>query len=278
MSHSTRRRAGGKAPSGQQPTKPKKNGKKFVLGVHKGTGYWCKKISGHVYYFGRVCDDPKGEAALEQYLAEKDDFEAGREPRDKTDELTVADLANKFIDHHKARRDNAQISPRTFRGYYDTTEGVVKAFGRNRLVTDLVPDDFRKLRAKLANRLGLVALRNEIQRVRSLFKFGFDAGAIVTPVRFGRGFDRPTTEAVDRERELHRAERGDRMFEAEEIRQILNGKTLTDDDGNERFIPRAKQPLRAMVLLAANCGFGPTDLASLPTRAVDLDSGWVTFP
>ncbi len=53
------------------------------------------------------------------------------------------------------------------------------------------------------------------------------------------------------------------MFEANELRTIL---------------AKVGNPLKAMILLAANCGFGQTDLASLPTRAVNLDAGWVDFP
>ena len=33
-----------------------------------------------------------------------------------------------------------------------------------------------------------------------------------------------------------------------------------------------------MILLAANCGFGQTDVANLPLSAIDPDNGWVTFP
>ncbi|MCH9017480.1 MAG: MoaD/ThiS family protein [Chloroflexi bacterium] len=32
-----------------------------------------------------------------------------------------------------------------------------------------------------------------------------------------------------------------------------------------------------MVLIAANTGFGNTDLASIPAKSVDLDGGWVDF-
>ena len=33
-----------------------------------------------------------------------------------------------------------------------------------------------------------------------------------------------------------------------------------------------------MVLLGINCGFGNTDVASLPQSAVELDAGWIDFP
>ena len=63
-------------------------------------------------------------------------------------------------------RDNGELSPRTFLTYYGMCSDVCKAFGRNRLVSDLEPDDFRKLTRRLAKSRGLVALGNAIQRVQ----------------------------------------------------------------------------------------------------------------
>ena len=53
------------------------------------------------------------------------------------------------------------------------------------------------------------------------------------------------------------------MFEAAELRSLLDS---------------AEQPLKAMILLAINCGFGQSDLANLPQAALDLDGGWVDYP
>ncbi len=61
----------------------KKRGKDFPLSIHQGSGYWCKKIKGRVHYFGKVAEDSKGQAALEQWLRVKDDLYSGREPRTK---------------------------------------------------------------------------------------------------------------------------------------------------------------------------------------------------
>ena len=55
---------------------PPKKPKDFPLSVHKGTGYWCKKVRGRVYYFGRVADDPDGAAALEEWESQKDDLQS----------------------------------------------------------------------------------------------------------------------------------------------------------------------------------------------------------
>lgn len=252
MSNSTRR------PSGGKPKKPRKD---FPLYPHRA-GYWAKKVRGKTVYFGKVADDPKGTAALELWLEQKDDLLAGREPRAKSDALTVADLCNQFLAHKEHLRDTGKLNPRTFRGHYDICATVVRVLSRNRAVVDLAPDDFRKLRARLAKTRGPVALRNEMQRVRGIFKFAFDQGLILAPIRFGQSFAKPKLDVVRRAWEAHRAEHGDRMFEAAEVRLIL---------------ATAKQPLRAMVLLAANGGLGQTDLSSLPLRAVDLDAGWLDF-
>lgn len=256
--NSNRRRSGGK-PCPDRPAKPKPD---FPLYAHK-VGRWAKKVRGRTHYFTSWHDDPKGVAALEEWLDQKDDLLAGREPRSKTEGLTVARLCDHYIDHKKDLRDNGELSPRTYLGYYTTCETVVKQFGRNQAVMDLVPADFRKLRATLAKSRGLVALRNAIQNVRSIFKFGFDEGLILSPVRFGQAFAKPKKDSVNRERETHRTEHGDRMFESPEIREI---------------IATVKQPLKTMVLLGANCAFGQTDLSSLPRKAVDLESGWCDYP
>jgi len=246
-----------------RPKLPRPDRPDFPLRIHKGTGYWCKKVRGHVHYFGKVADDPKGIAAEEEWARVKDDLKAGRDPSPKASEgLTVADLCNRYLAHKERLRNNGELGTRTFRGYYDTCARIVETFGRERLVVDVQPPDFGKLRGKLSETRHAVALRNEMQRVRSVFKFAFDENLILAPVRFGQSFDKPKRDIVRKEREAHREEHGDRMFEAREIRAILAA---------------AGQPLRAMVLLAANCAFGQSDISSLPTRVVDLDAGWVDF-
>ncbi len=137
--------------SRRKSTSPKKARPDFSLSIHKGSGYWCKckKVRGKVHYFGKIADDPKGVAALDRWLEQKDDLITGREPRTQTGELTVADLANAFRSHKEHLRDNGELSPRTFQGYHATCETIVNQFGKNRVVTMLIPDDFRKLRGKL---------------------------------------------------------------------------------------------------------------------------------
>lgn len=50
--------------STQKPGKPKPPYSGFPLWIHP-SGRWCKKIRGRAFYFGKVADDPRGEAAIE---------------------------------------------------------------------------------------------------------------------------------------------------------------------------------------------------------------------
>lgn len=174
----------------------------------------------------------------------------------------MGDLANQFLTHHAARRDNGEISARTFQQLHSTCEAMVRVLGRGRAVIDLQTTDFAKLKATLATTLSAVTLRNMMQRCRSVFKFAFDEGLIIAPIKFGQSFAKPSLNVVRKGREAHRQAFGDRMFEAYEILQLLAA---------------AKQPMKTIVLLATNGGLGQSDLSSLPIRCVDLDGGWMDF-
>ena len=235
--------------------KPAKPHKDFPLFPH-AAGVWAKKVKQRLHYFG-PWSDPDG--ALERWLEQKDDLLAGRTPRPKTEGTTLRDLANRFLTAKRHLTDTGEITPRTFADYRATCEVVLDCLGKHRLLTDLGGDDFDHLRRCLAKTRGPVALGNEINRVRILFKFGYDAGLIDRPIRYGASFKRPSKKVI----RIARAKAGPRMFEANELRAILEA---------------APQPIRAMAWLGINAGFGNADCATLPIKAVDLQSGWVCFP
>ncbi|MFZ1934650.1 MAG: tyrosine-type recombinase/integrase [Thermoguttaceae bacterium] len=196
---------------------------------------------------------------MNRWLEQKDDLLAGRTPRPKTVGTTLRDLANRFLTAKKHLADTGEITPRTYSDYYTTCQQVITAMGKNRLLTDLGGDDFDHLRRCLAKTRGHVTLGNEINRVRILFKFGYDAGLIDHPIRYGASFKRPSKKVI----RIARAKAGPRMFEASELRVILETATM---------------PMKAMILLGINCGFGNADCANLPAKALDLEGGWVRFP
>ena len=75
-----RAKAGARRETGrQEPGKPYRD---FPLFPH-ATGRWAKKIRGSLAYFGKVADDPDGEAAEIKYNEQREDLYAGRRPRRK---------------------------------------------------------------------------------------------------------------------------------------------------------------------------------------------------
>src|SRR5207302_1233691 len=102
-------------------------------------------------------------------------------------------------------------------------------------------------------------LSKTIQFVRCAFKYGYEAGLLDRPVRFGPGFKRPSKKVL----RLHRAKQGPKLFTPEETRKLLDAASVH---------------VRAMILLGINCGFGNSDCGNLPQSAVDLERGWVDYP
>ena len=90
--------------------------------------------------------------------------------------------------------------------------------GKDRLIDDLRPEDFESLRNRLAKSRGIVTLGNEVSRARILFKYAYDAGLIERPMRYGQSFKRPSRKALRKARQ----EKGPRMFQADEIRALLD--------------------------------------------------------
>ena len=246
MSNSTRK------PPAEKPDKPYPD---FPLFAHRN-GQWAKKVRGKLLYFGSWSNL---DGAMQRWLDQRDDLLAGRKPRVSGDGLTVADLANRYLDGKMILVRGGELNPRTWRDYQACCVKLVDTLGRDRFVVDLASDDFEHLRSTMGETLGSCSLKVEMQRIRSIFKYAYDAGLIDRPVRFGPLFRSPSNRVIQKTRR----DNGPRMFEASEIRQMLD----------------AARPLpKAMILLGINCAFGNNDCALLPKSALDLDGGWVDFP
>jgi integrase len=154
--------------------------------------------------------------------------------------------------------DNGERSPRTLINCEAATELLTEHISSTRLVNDLGPEDFAKIRNAMMRRWGAIRVRDFVQRIRSVFKFAVDEGLIERAPRYGQGFALPSKRTL----RLEKKAKGPKMFEADEVRRI---------------IAKAKQPLKAMILLGINIGFGNADCSYLPLSALDLDGGWVNF-
>lgn len=252
----------------------------FPLTAHP-SGRWCKKHRGKQYYFGRI---DNWQDAIKRYEWKWPHIIDGRTPPpvDTGDGCTVRLLYNAFLNTKLNRLNSGELSQRTFSDYYAVCDLLVSHFGRDRRVDDLRPDDFESFRNKLAKRGGVVTLRNIINRCRVVLKYAYDQRLIEQPVNYGQSFGRPSAKALRKARN----DAGPRLFGADEICRILNaldGKPVQTgdvaDDGEPEIATINGDPaLKAMVLLGVNCGFGNSDVASLPQTAIDLEAGWIDFP
>jgi integrase len=243
-----------KIASSGKPAKPHPD---FPLGVHP-SGQWSKRIRGKLHYFGPWADP---EAALAKYLKQKDDLHAGRKPSDGRG-VTVGKLVAVFLAAKKSRVESGpveeRLSPRTLNDYERICNKVKEVLGESQVITSLAPSDFSKLKSAFAETHGIVALGKDISVTRILFKYAFDKHLLDRPLDFGTDeFKKPSKLAIRRQRR----EKGKRMFQADELRRIID---------------KAGIQLRAMIYLGINCGLGNHDCEMLPMSA--LVDGWLDYP
>lgn len=243
--------------SADRPAKPRND---FPLFAHR-SGQWCKKIRGKPRYFGSWRSDPQGVAAIEVYTRERPYWEKGQTPPaiDVSGGCTVEQLCNDFMESKAAAVEQGELSPRTLADYHQIVKAIAKHFGKSRIVAGLTPLDFRDFRTALAKRLNTNSLKSTINKIRGVFKYGHDSNLYAEPVNFGTEFKRPSAKRQRRARN----ERGPKLFTRDEIHR------MTGD---------ANVHLTAMIHLGCNAGFGNSDCASLPLSAVDMESGWTSFP
>lgn len=237
----------------RRPAKPSKPYPEYPL-TPNSNGQWSKKVRGKVHYFG-VWANPDAAEAL--WNEQKEDLLAGRKPRPR-DGITVGDLFNRFLHVKAGLVDAGEITRRHWLDYRSNAEHALKTIDRNRLVEDLAADDFELLRVSLSKVNGITRLGNAIQRVRSMFKYAYDVGSIDRPVNFGPGFKKPPKKV----RRAARRAAGKKLFTADEIGKLLDS---------------AGPQLKAMILLAINCGFGQGDCSTLPQDRLDLAGGWHNY-
>ncbi len=238
----------------------------FPLSYHKGTKQWKRKVLGTVRYFGT-----DKQAALNKWIAEKDHWLAGRNPRKEAQAeqpiaLTVEGLCDRFLYAKECLVESGELTRETWNDYKSVCALVIQAFGKSQNVANLGPDNFRALRTGFTksskfegkNR-GLVSVSNLVARTRVIFKFAADEFDV--KVKYGQAFKKPSKDKLLAERQEHIEEHGDMFFSAEEVQAMLAG---------------AEPAMRAMILLALNGGLGNTDLIRL--RHVNIKGKWLMYP
>lgn len=239
----------------QKPEKPRPD---FPLFAH-ATKRWAKKIRGKTFYFGPWGDPGGAEAA---YLAQAEDLYAGRKPYADNDPetLTVKRLGDMFLTSKRQDVMEGRLTPRSFHDYLGTLKRFSTSIGKHRPVTDLKPGDFSGYRSELvtARKLGPTTVANEIRRLKTLFRWGYENDHLQQPMKFGSSFAPESKKLLRRLGHLN----GDhKVFAAEEIRLMLDA---------------APVHLRAMILLGINAAFGNHDCGALRLESLDLAEGWVS--
>ncbi len=234
--------------------KPSKPYPEFPLFPH-ATKRWAKKIRGRFHYFGPWAD---WQGALERYQYEVDYLQQGKTPPPKDQAaLTVGDLVNRFLEHKEAKVESGELAKRTWNDYKLTGTMLVASLGRHTSVESLTSSDFAKLRNKLSESLGLMALGNEIGRCKVFFNFAYKDNLIDHPVKMGLSFAKPNRKSVKREKESKSA----KIFTIDELRTLYHA---------------ADKSMQAFMLLALNCGFGNGDIGQLEFR--HIVNGWIDYP
>jgi integrase len=233
--------------------------KEFPLTAHP-SGRWCKKHQGKQYYFGPV-DDWK--TALDRFKKEWPYILDGKGQPLSDDmftsgEYTLADLCNEFCNAKKSRIKSGELAARTFKGVRAICDRLIEYLGRDQIVEQLSPRDFEKLRAQLATRYSIPTMKAIITQCRAPFRFAKAHRDI--KVDFGDSFAPPSAKSIRIARNKIRKTDGAKMFEPEEVHQIIDNSNTA---------------MRAMILLGLNCGFGNSDVATLPENAIDFETGWV---
>ena len=224
----------------------------FPLWWHS-SGYWCKKIRGKLHYFGARWGSWK--EALEDYGSRRDDLHAGITTT-KDDALTLEDACNYFMADREVRLKIGDIQQCTFDDYLQTCKKLMSVLGRRRSVTSLRPIDFNQVMQSLNGSPNTTG--NEVNRIKVVLKYLYDADLIDKPIKTGTTFKRPSKRVYRQ----HRESQPKKLYTAEQIHALLNA---------------AKIQMRGMILLGINCGFGNADCGRLRKSNIDLESGWHHF-
>lgn len=247
------------------PERPQKPHKDFPLFAHRN-GQWAKKIKGVLRYFGSWREDPTGYVALAKYAEDLPYYLQGEPPPVDASGITVAALCQQFLATRAARVDAGDLSYQTFGHYQRSCRRMIDHFGADRPIDTLRPSHFASFKAGLqANGHTLSTVTSHVRSVRIVCKWAYDMQMLDAPMRFGPEFREPNQSAKRRDKASKIRDHGTQSLEREEILVLL-------------AILRRKPQLRAMLLLAINCGFGQSDCATLTRDAAKtIGGGWLEF-
>jgi integrase len=235
-------------------SKPNKPYPEFPLYAH-ATKRWAKKVKGKTWFYG-PWNDWQGALEFFQYAIHYHQQGIAAPPRD-VQALTVSVLVNTFLERQESRVQSGELSKRSWDDYKQVSTIMVDQFGRYTAVDHLTPNDFSKLRTKLAAKWSLKTLDNVIGRIKVICNYAHKSGLIEYPIRMGVAFAKPTKSSLKKEKLSKPA----KVFSIDELQTLYHA---------------ANKQMRCFMLLALNGGMGNGDIGQLESK--HLQDGWVKFP
>ncbi len=172
----------------------------------------------------------------------------------------MAELCNLYLERQESRVAAEEVGWRHFTDNLKSCKKLVEHFRKFTRAASLRAVDFKNLRAAFPDTWGAAKIGNEIQRARTVFKWGAESELIPAMPNFRPDFKKPSRTVARREQQQKQAERGSKLdFSADEIQTLLGASTGW---------------MHACILLGINGGMGNSDCGRLSTTFLDLKSGW----
>jgi len=128
-----------------------------------------KKVRGKIHYF-RTRDDPI--AAEKLWDATKHQLKHGKVGRVSRRDSTLNTTCNQFLTSKQRSVKAGELSSSQLDDLHRVCEHTMSPFGKDRLIENILPQDFRSLNGRLVKRYkSLSSLRREMTNVGSIFNF-----------------------------------------------------------------------------------------------------------
>lgn len=233
--------------------------KQFRVDGRKITKYLGPDYSEAVAKLARCLDSwERGEVPLEERVG-------GSE----ADRISFIDYGTKYLVARKRALDSGLIGQRTYADSEQMLTSLLRHFGQKRHVESLTPRDWSDLRHRLLTEgknlkgprkdpVRPKTLQGYITVITEIMNWGAER-EVIAPPRFGGGFKKPSKAEVRSDRNIHEPPE----WTPAQIRSIFE---------------LASVPMRAMLMLSANCGFGPADLGGLKFSHIDFQTQFFKYP
>lgn len=246
----------------EKPIKPYKT---FPLTPHS-TG-WVKKINGEVKWIaGHV---PAEDA--ERIWHEKAPVLLGHvAPVTAGKGALVRELFKRFLNMKEADTQAKGKGWHYYCQYRDFMRKFVRDVGQGMTIDQLTPDHFSTFGMKM-KAVSPRTARQAARHIMAVFNYADGEDWIDRPVKFGKAFRKLAR--------IKSSSPGRMLPKVEALHLLLQesaAKVERLKDMPERSADASIQ-FNAMLWLALNCGYGPTDLAELPRALVDLDEAVIDY-